>query len=81
MLNYHNLSDIEFENLCLDVMSSKLNTQLHKFAHGRDGGIDLRNNNGEIVIQVKHYINSPTAQLISALKEEANPEQKEIIFL
>lgn len=70
MLNYSNLSDVEFENLCQDVMSSKLKMQLHKFAPGRDGGIDLRNDEGDIIVQVKHYMNSPVDQLISSLKKE-----------
>lgn len=40
-MNYSNLSDVEFEYLCEDVMSRKLSTRLERFAPGRDGGIDL----------------------------------------
>lgn len=70
MLNYSNLSDVEFENLCQDVMSSILGTKLHKFAPGRDGGIDLRNDSRDIIVQVKHYMNSSVDQLLASLKKE-----------
>ena len=76
MLNYANLSDVEFENLCLDVMSAKLHKNLHKFATGRDGGIDLRDDNRKIVVQVKHYVNSTVDQLMSALKKEVPKVEK-----
>ncbi|MDE6475090.1 MAG: restriction endonuclease [Clostridia bacterium] len=72
MLNYNNLSDVEFENLCQDVMSSKLGEKLHKFAPGSDGGIDLRNDRRNIVVQVKHYMNSTTSQLLDSLKKEVS---------
>lgn len=77
MLNYSNLSDVEFENLCCDFMSSQLGVNLHKFAPGRDGGIDLRDDNGEIIVQVKHFINSTAEQLIASLKKEV-PKVKEL---
>ncbi len=72
MLNYSNLSDVEFESLCTDVMSSLLGTQLHKFAPGRDGGIDLRNDSRDIVVQVKHFMNSTADQLLASLKKEVS---------
>lgn len=72
MLNYANLNDVEFEYLCQDVMSKKLNTKLRRFAPGRDGGIDLSDNSfvNNIIVQVKHYMNSSVDQLISSLKKE-----------
>lgn len=71
MLNYNNLNDVEFEYLCLDVMSKKLKIQLRRFAPGRDGGVDLSDSVGQnIIVQVKHYINSPINQLISSLRKE-----------
>ena len=39
MLNYNNLNDVEFEELCQDIIEKKLGVQLHRFAEGRDGGI------------------------------------------
>ena len=78
MLNYANLNDVEFEYLCQDIMQKKLNTELHKFAKGRDGGIDLADNvhTKNIVIQIKHYVNSSVDQLIASLKKEVEKVSK-----
>lgn len=72
MLNYWNLNDVEFEYLCQDIMQEKLGVVLHRFAPGRDGGIDLADdvNRKNIVVQVKHYINTPVPQLMAALSRE-----------
>ncbi len=72
MLNYANLSDVEFEYLCQDVMQKKLNTLLRRFAQGKDGGIDLTDDVSKlnIIVQVKHYNFSSIATLISSLKKE-----------
>lgn len=72
MLNYGNLNDVEFEYLCQDIIQSKLNTVLHKFARGKDGGIDLADNvhTKNIIVQVKHYMRSSADQLITSLKNE-----------
>lgn len=72
MLNYSNLNDVEFEYLCEDVMSRILDVELRRFAKGRDGGIDLTDNiqTRNIVVQVKHYIKSTYASLLSSLKKE-----------
>lgn len=57
MLNYANLNDVEFEYLCQDIMQKKLDTELHRFAKGKDGGIDLADDvhSRNIIVQVKHY--------------------------
>lgn len=70
MLNYGNLNDVEFEYLCQDVMTAKLGVEMHRFAPGRDGGIDLRDGAQEIMVQVKHYYNSSASRLISSLEKE-----------
>lgn len=83
MFNYENLSDYEFELLSCDIMSKKLGIELHTFAKGKDGGIDVTDNvhKKNIVIQVKHYIKSPFSALLSTLKKEVekvkslNPKQ------
>lgn len=83
MFNYANLSDYEFELLSCDIMSKKLNTTFHIFAKGCDGGIDLTDDvsTKQIVIQVKHYINSSFSALYSSLEKEVekvdilNPKQ------
>lgn len=72
MLNYHNLNDVEFEDLCKDIMEKILNTKLRVFAKGRDGGIDITDNTTthNIVVQVKHYINSTFSDLRTSLRKE-----------
>ncbi|MHB9940524.1 hypothetical protein CF065_02540 [Clostridium sporogenes] len=72
MYNFHNLSDFEFEVLCKDIMEKKLGINLHIFGKGRDGGIDLTDDcvNKNIVIQVKHYINSTFSNLKTSLQSE-----------
>lgn len=83
MYNYHNLNDVEFEELCKDIMGKVLGTNLRVFAKGRDGGIDLTDNSltHQIIVQVKHYINSRFSDLRTCLKKEVekvaawNPRQ------
>lgn len=78
MLNYTNLSDVEFEYLCQDIMQRKLGIELRRFAAGKDGGIDLADEvqNPNIIVQVKHYIKSPSSQLISSLQKEISKVEK-----
>ena len=72
MLNYANLNDMEFEALCKDVMERMLGVSLRRFGPGRDHGVDLTDDvsTKEIVVQVKHYRNSTTEQLVRSLKNE-----------
>ncbi|NFM77949.1 hypothetical protein FDC04_03725, partial [Clostridium botulinum] len=72
MFNYRNLDDVEFEELCKDIMQKKLKTTLRTFRKGIDGGIDLKDNIPEnnIIVQVKHYINSTFSDLKTSLKKE-----------
>ena len=72
MYNYNNLSDFEFEILCKDIMQKKLNIKLYTFQKGRDGGIDVTDDpkNKNVIIQVKHYINSKYSDLLGSLKKE-----------
>ena len=72
MLNYGNLSDFEFEELCKDILSKRLGISLRVFARGKDGGIDIVDDptQNNIIAQAKHYWKSSTSQLISSLKKE-----------
>lgn len=74
MFNYKNLCDYEFEILCKDIMQKKLGVPLQIFARGRDGDIDITDDtvSKNVVIQVKHYINSKYSDLISSLKKEVS---------
>ena len=83
MLNYANLNDMEFEALCKDIMERMLNISLWRFGPGRDHGVDLTDDvsTKSVVVQVKHYRNSTTDQLVRSLKNELpkvtelNPQQ------
>ena len=83
MLNYANLNDMEFEALCKDIMERMLKVSLWRFGPGRDHGVDLTDDvsSKSIVVQVKHYRNSTTDQLVRSLKNELpkvtelNPQQ------
>lgn len=72
MLNYANLNDAEFEALCKDIMERMLGVSLRRFGPGRDHGVDLTDDAAKkkIVVQVKHYQNSTTDQLVRSLKNE-----------
>ena len=77
-MNYSNLSDVEFEYLCKDVMSRKLSKKLERFGPGRDGGIDLSDTTypRETIVQVKHYVRTDFSGLIRSLEKEV-PKVKE----
>ena len=72
MLNYANLNDMEFEALCKDIMERMLGVPLRRFGPGKDGGVDLTDDVSAkaVVVQVKHYRNSSTDQLVRSLKNE-----------
>ena len=78
MFNYRNLDDVEFEELCKDIMKRKLGVELRTYRKGKDGGIDLQDNEkgNNIIVQVKHYINSTYSNLISTLKKEVEKVKK-----
>ncbi|MFR3752947.1 MAG: hypothetical protein ACLTW9_12900 [Enterocloster sp.] len=71
MLNYSNLNDVEFEDLCQDIMSKKLDRSLRRYAAGRDGGNDLSDTavSPDIIVQV-NIIRKRMAGLIASLKKE-----------
>ena len=78
MFNYQNLEPVQFEELCRDIMQAKTGKQLHVFAKGRDGGVDLTDdsNKHNIVVQVKHYENSTFSTLKRNLKDEVEKVRK-----
>lgn len=83
MLNYSSLNDVEFEELCKDIMERLLDVELRSYSRGRDGGVDLSDKPElrNIVVQVKHYSKSTFPTLKSSLKNEiekvriSNPKQ------
>lgn len=70
--NLRKLDPIEFEKLSKDIMNYyyKFNNSFIRGKVGQDGGIDLISNDGKILVQCKHYINSKYSDLKSAIKKE-----------
>tara|TARA_R110001583_G_scaffold183103_1_gene341641 strand:- start:635 stop:2935 length:2301 start_codon:yes stop_codon:yes gene_type:complete len=73
--DFGTLSDNDFENLTIDIMSRHFNTHIERFKPGKDQGIDGRffsksDFNSLCIIQAKHYKNSGFTQLKSKLKTE-----------
>ncbi|MEQ5206035.1 ATP-binding protein [Proteus sp. fly-1067] len=72
--DFTRLNDKEFEDLVIDLISAENpNTQIERFMHGRDSGMDGRFYKGSnnVIIQSKHYVKSNYPSLISNLKLEA----------
>lgn len=71
--NFSPLSDIEFEELCADLLRNELGKKVERFAAGRDKGIDLRWDDagpGKGIGQCKHYVKSTFSQLLASAKLE-----------
>ena len=72
MFDLSNLNDYEFEMLCRDIMQIILDTKLFTFSRGIDAGIDIcdKSTPPQIIIQVKHYVNSSYSNLKASLIKE-----------
>lgn len=72
MRNLDSLSDIEFEELCADLLRKELGTKVERFSAGSDKGTDLRwqENNAVSIGQCKHYSKTPFSGLLAAAKTE-----------
>ena len=69
--SFENLSPVEFEDVCRDLLQKKLGVQIESFTTGRDTGIDLRfatSNDKKVLIQCKRY--ATYRSLLSNLKKE-----------
>lgn len=71
--DFENLSPIEFEALCVDLLSADLGLDFERFSPGADGGIDGRHSSaaGDRILQAKHYKNSTWSDLKRATKKES----------
>jgi hypothetical protein len=70
--DFHTLSPMDFEILARDLLQAKLGIELQAFAHGPDGGVDLRSsdNGMHTVVQCKHYRGSSFSDLKRAVQKE-----------
>lgn len=68
-----NLSYIDFEALCIDIIQAETGKKFSAFGPGPDGGVDGRHSKDQetTVLQCKHYYNSSASQLENAAKREA----------
>lgn len=73
------LSPLEFEELIGDLLQAEMDIRFELFKPGRDSGVDLRNclRNENIIVQCKHFFNSPYRQL----KRSLEGEKKEVAAL
>lgn len=67
-----NLSPLDFEDLCRDILQAETGQRFSAFGAGADGGVDGRHSKDSksTVLQCKHYQNSTFSKLKSALKKE-----------
>ena len=71
------LNDKEFEILCVDLIGEVEGTRIERFKAGPDAGVDGRffsSEGKEIVLQCKHWGNTPLRQLIRALESKEKPK-------
>ncbi len=69
--DFKTLSPIDFEILVRDLLQEEFGVRLESFKTGRDQGIDLRFFSGydhNLIIQCKHYVESPYSVLVRQLK-------------
>lgn len=79
--DFKTLNDKEFEILCCDLLSAHLGFRIERFKPGKESGVDGRffaSNGTEIILQCKHWANTPTPQLIKALKDKEKQKIKKL---
>ncbi|MDD5330509.1 MAG: restriction endonuclease [Sulfuricella sp.] len=75
--DFRPLNDKEFEIFCIDLIGDNEGKRFDRFKPGKDGGVDGRffaSNGTEVVLQCKHWLNTPTKQLINRLIKEERPK-------
>ena len=75
---FSTLNDRDLEELASDLLRRWLGLYFQSFKPGIDGGVDVRHSAAEgqndIIVQVKHYVNSGIKQLKSDLKRNELPK-------
>lgn len=75
--DFRPLNDKEFEIFCADLIGDREGKSFDRFKPGKDGGVDGRffaTNGSEVVLQCKHWLNTPTKQLVQRLINEERPK-------
>lgn len=70
--DFKRLSGPDFEDVVHDLLQVAWNTELEMFAGGRDGGIDLRRQDGSglTVVQCKNYEGSGFSNLKTKMRND-----------
>lgn len=69
--DFKQLNDKEFEILCADLIGEEQGCRIERFKPGKDQGVDGRyfiSKSEEVILQCKHWCNTPLSQLLLALK-------------
>ena len=75
--DFKTLNDKEFEIFCADLLSEVHGRRFERFKAGKDAGVDGRyfvNSGKEVILQCKHWSNTPLPQLIKTLKNIEKPK-------
>jgi len=75
--DFRQLNDKEFEILCADLLGEVQCRRFERFKAGKDAGVDGRyftDQGKEVVLQCKHWSNTPLAQLIRTLSNIEKPK-------
>jgi len=74
--DFAQLSYLDFEDICVDLLQAETGVRYEVFKPGRDGGIDARNivKGVRTIVQCKHYVRSGYAQLLRTLEESELPK-------
>lgn len=75
--DFKTLNDKEFEVLCADLIGNEFGKRFERFKPGKDSGVDGRyfeSDGSEVVLQCKHWANSPFAKLLNYLEKEEKPK-------
>ena len=75
--DFKSLNDKEFEALCTDLLGQHMGVRFERFKPGKDSGVDGRffaNEKNEVILQCKHWANTPLNQLVTYLKKIEKPK-------
>jgi len=75
--DFRTLNDKEFEVFCSDLLGAAFGIRIERFKPGRDSGVDgrfFRSDRKEVILQCKHWANTPLTQLVSHLAKVEKPK-------
>lgn len=75
--DFRPLNDKEFEILCADLLGEVEGRRFERFKAGKDVGVDGRfftDESKEVILQCKHWSNTPLKQLVQALSKIEKPK-------